>query len=298
MSSFASIRPRLAEWRGWLPPLALPLFMFIALLALGGDRGHFYRWGGHHDFATVRTLTVAENLSPERNFILARGVWLNEAGGFEYNFYGRFPIGGFVLARLAILPFGDGLANKLFAARILAMLMFCGAALFSYLAVARIAGSRRVALAAVPLAFSGFYAVYYADALFSEGVMDMFGAALVFHGMAVFVQEGRFRQLLVKTCAALLLGWHVYGLLLPFIVLGFGGEAVAVARSATAANEKAKAARSAIIALVRSRYAALAAVSILFGSALLAFNLANEYAAYGGGGTENAVGSAVRGFGA
>ena len=281
MFPFASIPPRLAEWRGWLPATALPTLMFIALIALGGDRGYFYRWGGHHDSATARTLTIAENLSPERNFILARGARLNADGGFKYNFYGRFPIGGFVLARLAILPFGDGLADKLFAARILAMLMFCGAALFSYLAVARIAGSRRVALAAVPLAFSGFYAVYYADALFSEGVMDLFGAALVFHGMAVFVQDGRFRQLLIKTCAALLLGWHVYGLLLPFIILGFGGDALALARSAIAPSEKA---RMAIISLIRSRYAALAAVSILFGSALLAFNFANEYMADGGGG--------------
>ena len=282
MLSFAPKRPRLSEWRGWLAALALPLFMFAALLALGGDRWHFYRWGGLHDFATAKTLTVAENLSPEHNFLLTRGVWLNEDGSFEYEAYGRFPIGGFVLARLAILPFGDGLADKLFAARILAMLMFCGAATCAFLAVARIAGSRRVALAATLLAFSGFYAIYYADSLFSDGVMDLFGAALVFHGMAVFVQEGRFRQLLIKTCAALLLGWHVYGLLIPFIALGFGGEALALARSAIASNEKSKATRAAIISLIRSRYAVLAAVSILFGSALLAFNLANEYAAYGG----------------
>ena len=282
MLSFASKRPRLSEWRGWLAPLALPLFMFAALLALGGDRWHFYRWGGLHDFATAKTLTVAENLSTEHNFLLTRGVWLNEDGGFEYEAYGRFPIGGFVLARLAILPFGDGLADKLFAARILAMLMFCGAATCAFLAVARIAGSRRVALAATLLAFSGFYAIYYADSLFSDGVMDLFGAALVFHGMAVFVQEGRFRQLLIKTCAALLLGWHVYGLLLPFIALGFGGEALALARSAIASSEKSEETRAALMSLIRSRYAALAAVAILFGSALLAFNLANEYAAYGG----------------
>ena len=38
MFPFALIRPRLAEWRGWLPPLALPIAMFIALIALGGDR--------------------------------------------------------------------------------------------------------------------------------------------------------------------------------------------------------------------------------------------------------------------
>ena len=284
MSSFALRLPRAAEWRGWLPALALPALMFIALLALGGDRWHFYRWGGIHDSATGRTLTIAENLSFDNNFSLATRVWRDEDGDLRHRLYSRFPVGGFVLARLATLPFGDGLADKLLAARILAMLMFCGAAACAYLAIARIAGSRRIALAAVPLAFSGFYTVYYADALSSETTLDLFGAALVFHGMTVFIQEGRFPQLLVKTCAALLLGWHVYALLLPFIALGLGGEAVSLLRSAVSSNGRAGVhqARAALISLIRSRYAALAAVAILFGSALLAFNFANEYASYRG----------------
>ena len=279
MFSFALIRPRIADWRGWLPLAALPLFMFAALLALGGDRGYFYH---DHEFFTLKRLAAAENLSPEHNFRLAIRVWRDESGGFQYDFHGRFPVGGYALVKLAIAPFGNDLAAKLLAARVLMILMFCGAALFAALAVARITGSRRVALAATLLAFSGLYTVRFADRVLTDGVMDLFGAALVFHGMAVFVQEGRFRQLLLKTCAALLLGWHVYGLLLPFIVLGLGGEAIALSRSALASGERAKAARSAAIALARSRYAVLAAVSILFGSALLAFNIANEYTAYGG----------------
>ena len=284
MSSFAPIRPLIANWRGWLPLAALPLFMFAALLALGGDRWHFYREDGFHNHATAKTLGIAENLSPAHNFLLTRRVWLDADGGFEFAPYGRFPVGGFALVKLAILPFGDDLTAKLVAARILAMLMFCGAAALSYLAIARIAGSRWVGIAAALTAFSGLYAVYYADAVFSENVMELFGVALTFHGMAVFVQEGRFRQLVVKACAALLLGWHVYALLLPFIALGFGGEAIALMRSALASKsgERAKMARAAVISLVRSRYAALAAVAILFGAALLSFNLANEYAAYGG----------------
>ena len=300
MSSFASIRPRISEWRGWLPLVALPPFMFIALLALGGDRAYFYRDGGTHDHAMARTLAVAENLSPKHDFRLASRVRLNEEGGFAYSLYGRFPIGSYVLVKPAILPFGDDLAAKTLAARVLAMLMFCGAAALASLAIARIAGSRWVGFAAAALAFSGFYAVYYADGLFGEGVMDLFGAALVFHGMVVFAQEGSFRQLLVKTCAALLIGWHVYALLLPFIALGFGGEAIALLRSALASDERARAARAAISSLARSRYVALAAVAILFGAALLGFNLANEYAAYGG---ERAlsdlptVSSALRRFG-
>ena len=278
MLSFAPIRARLADWRGWLPTAALPLFMFAALTALGGDRGYFYRDAGVHDSNTRKTLAIAENLSPEHNFRLATRIWRDEDGGFEYAFYNRFPVSAYALVKLATLPFGNDLANKLLAAHVLMLMTFCGAALFSYLAIVRIAGSRWVAFAATALAFSGFYAVYYADGVFNEGVMDMFGAALVFHGMVAFVQDGRFRQLAVKTCAALLLGWHVYALLLPFIVLGFGGEAVALIRSAVSSGEKAKAMRLAVASLIRSRYAALAAVAILFGSALLAFNFANEYA--------------------
>ena len=284
MLSFALKRPRIAEWRDRLTLAAIPLAMLIALLALGGDRWYFYRGDdGIHDDASAKTLAIADNLSIEHNLLLAGRVWRDEDGGFRYDLYSRFPLGAYVLAKAATLPFGDDLAARLAAGRILALLMFCGAATFAYLAAARIAGSRRIALAATLLAFSGFYAVFYADGVFNEGVMDMFGAALAFHGMTVFIQEGRFRQLLVKTCAALLLGWHVYALLLPFIALGFGGEALALLRSALASGDGAKAARSALVSLARSRYIALAAVSVLFGSTLLAFNLANEYAAYSDG---------------
>ena len=281
MYSFPPRRPRIPQWRDWLPPLTLALALFAALLALGGDRGYFYRDGGIHAWNTAKALAIAENLSPEHNFRLAQRIWQDADGGSKYHFYSRFPVGGYVLIKLATTPFGSDLAAKLMAAVVLMLLMFCAAALLAYLAIARITASRWVALAATTLAFSGLYALYYADGVFNEGVMDMFGAALAFHGMTVFVQEGRFRQLLAKTCAALLIGWHVYALLLPFIAIGFGGEAIAILRSAAASNEKAKAARAALISLARSRYVALAAVSILFGASLLAFNFANEYTVRG-----------------
>ena len=281
MPSLPRARARIVQWRGWLP-LAIPLAMFAALLALGGDRGYFYRFGGFEVESTHKTLTIAENLSPRHSFLMAISVWKRADGGFEYRPNNRFPIGGFILVKLAIAPFGDGLAAKLIAARVLAMLMFCAAALTAHLAVARIAGSRWIALAATLFAFSGIYALYHADAVFGESVMDLLGAMLTFHGMIVFAQEGRFRQLLVKTCAALLVGWHVYALVLPFAALGFGGETFALVRSAIASGGGIRAAVSMMPSLVRSRYAALAAVSILFGSALLTFNFANEYMSYEG----------------
>ena len=231
MPASIPIRPRLARWRDWLP-LAVLLAALASALALGGDRSYFYRPSDIlHNEVTAKNLAIAGNMSPKHGFRLATRIWRDEGGGFGYDLYGRFPIGGYALIKLAILPFEGDLAAQLLAARVLMLLMFCGAAVFAYLALARIAGDRWIALAAVLFAFSSLYALYYADSVAGETVMDLFGVMLVFHGMVVFAQEGRFRQLLVKTCAALLLGWHVYALVLPFALWGFGGEAFAFARA-------------------------------------------------------------------
>ena len=265
------------------------LLALATLIPFGGDRGYFYRTE-LHNLNSAKTLAMAENLSPAHRFRLFHRVWLNEDGVPRYSLYSRFPLGGPALVRLAIFPFGeDDLRAKLLAGRALMLAMYAGAALFAYLAIARAAGSRWVALAASALAFSGFYSLYHSDGISSETTMDLFGAMLAFHGMVVFVQEGRFRQFLLKTCVALLLGWHVYALLLPFIALGFGSEAVARlrplvsrARDSQADGDEKPNALAALGSLARSRYVALGAVSILFGSALLAFNFANDYAAYRG----------------
>ena len=276
----ASILQRLARWRDWLP-LAILLVALASAFALSGDRP-YQRDGVANEMAS-EDLAVAGNLSPDHYFRLATRIWRNEDGGFEYELFGRFPIGRYALIKLASLPFESDFSASLLATRVLILALFSGAALFAYLALARIAGSRWIALSAVLLAFSGIYALHFADSVAGQSAMDLFGVMLAFHGMAVFVQEGRFRQLLIKTCAALLLGWHAFALVLPFALLSFGGEALALVRSAFASGGGARALAAALPALARSRFIALAAVSILFGSALLALNFANEYAAYGGG---------------
>ena len=273
--------PISAHIRTWLP-LAILTIALASVFALGGDRGYFYRSRGHHSEVTAKNLAIAENLSPKHGFRLATRVWRSEGGGFKYDLYGRFPVGGYALIKLALLPFGDDRSAQLLAARALMLLMVCGAAIFAYLALARIAGNRWIALAAVLFAFSGFYALYFADSVAGETAMDLFGVMLVFHGMVAFVEKGRFGQLLLKTCAALLLGWHVYALILPFALLGFGGEALALVRANAEAGGRRARILSALPALARSRFIALAAAAILFGFALLAFNFAGEYTAYGG----------------
>ena len=259
-------------------PLLLLLLALSTLFLCNVDKGYLYR-PGLHDFNTVMNLAAAENLSPDHNFRLFRWLRPGPGGAPAYEMHSRFPVGGYVLVKLAILPFGNDLSAEILAARMLMLLLFSAAAVLAFHSLVRITSRHWVALAATLMAFSSYYMLFYGDTVSEEGSVDLFAVMLVFHGMVVFVQEGRFRQLLAKTGVALLLGWHVYAFLAPFILLGLGSEAVRAWKAGTAVWPRV---RSVGAAVLRSRYTALGLAALLFGAAVLGFNFANEYAAFEG----------------
>ena len=263
-------------------PQRLPLLLLLIALSTSflyvADKGYIYRPGLHAHFS-IKELGITENLSPDHRFRLFRFMEPGPDGAPAYRMYSRFPIGGYALVKLAILPFGNDLSAKILAARILMLLLFSAAAILAFLSLARITARPWIALAATLMAFSSYYMLFYGDAVTTEGSVDLFAVMLAFHGMTVFMQEGRFPQLLAKTGVALLLGWHVYAFLLPFILLGLAWEALRAWRHETAPWPRA---RSAAAAVLRSRCTALGLAALLFGAAVLAFNFANEYAAFGG----------------
>ena len=269
---------RLASWL----PLLLLLLAWSTMYLFSDSWGRFDRQSLGHDWDSAKNMSVAENLSPAHNFLMFLSLRVGPDGDPVYEPYNRFPVGGYALIKLVILPFGDDLSAKLYAARMLMLLMFAGAAALAYLSLRRITGQCWIALAATLAAFSGYYVLYYSNSVSNEIMMDLFAVLLVFHGMTVFIQEGRFGQLLAKTGLALLVGWHVYALLLPFIVLGLGGEIIRALRGNGSGDAVIARIRSGAAALIRSRYLRLGAVALMFGLVLLGFNFANEYAALGG----------------
>ncbi len=267
-------------------PAALPLVLLLLAMAtvflLGNDRGHFYR-GGAHDWNSSQSLAFAENLSFQHGLLAFHYQSLDKDGNHYYKgLYNRFPKGGYALIKLAILPFGDNFGAKIYAARVLMLLLFTAAATLAYLALARLVGSGWVALTATALAFSSYYILYYSDKISNEVTIDLFAVMLAFHGMVVFVQEGRFRQLLVKACLALLLGWHVYAFLLPFIIFGLAGELFQARAGIMPSPGLTSQIRQWGTALLSSRYLVLGVVALLVGVAILAFNFAGEYFALDG----------------
>ena len=252
-------------WRGSpAAPLALLLLALATVFLFGGGRGHVNYSYENHDHITLNHMTVALNLSPEHGFLGFYQLHLDDAGEPAYEPYNRFPVLGHALIKLATLPFPDDGSARLAAARTLMLAFFAAAATLAHFALCRLVRSPWAALAATLLSFSSFHALYYNDMVATEGAVDLFGLMLALHGMAVFAAEGRFGQLLAKACAALLLGWHAYALLLPFALLGL---ACALRRRDGRG--------------VR-RHLALGAVAVLFGSLVLAANFAREWAALGG----------------
>ena len=262
-------------------PHGVALLLLIAALATlflpNPDRGLFHR-AGLHNAMTANYLMVAANLSPERRFAGVEILTLDEQGAPSYRPYNRFPPGGYLLIKLVMLPFLDDLEARIYAARMLMLLFFAGTAILTQLALTRLTANPWAALTATFLAFSSYYCLYYSDVVATEAWPDLFGVMLTFHGMVVFAQEGRFRQLLVKVCLALLLGWHVLGLLLPFVIMNFSHESQKLFARLYASGATPRP----FSRLLRSPHLALGLVALCFAMAVLSVNLANEYALFKG----------------
>ena len=260
----------------WLrPPLLLALALSSVFL-VETDKTHF-NLGSQ---SQAETLSITANLSLEHRLRMCLRLDMAPDGSAQCLTYSRWPVGIYALFKLAMWPVDGDLLAMMAAARTFMLLLLCVAAALAYLALRRVASDPWVALTATLIAFSSFNVLHYGQVANTEGASELFAVMLVFHGMVIYVQDRRFGQLVAKTCVALLLGWRVYALLLPFVVLGFVNESVCIGRQLVADRRKRLA--QAALSLIRSRFVALGTVALLFGTAVLGFNLANEYAAHDG----------------
>ena len=278
LKTFAHILASLQS-RAWLPP-ALLLVALSSMFLFGNDHRGYFNMGRHQSLLSAKNMVVADNLSYKHQFLMfIEGQPLDAAGNPTLIPYNRFPIGGYALIKLTILPFGDNISARIYAAQILMLLCFIAAAFLAYLSLRRIASSRWIALTTGLLAFSSAYCLYHSSLISPEVMINLFGVMLVFHGMAVFEQEGRFAQLPIKACIALLLDWHVYALLLPFIVFGLIRELIKTRSAASTPPPPLCQLERATLSLLRSRYLTLGVVALIFGASVLTFNFTNEYLA-------------------
>lgn len=277
--------------RGWslgsVVPLLLLLIGMSTVVGFVQDRNYFYRntWNpsDHFEWLSSHNLTLAVNLSLSHNFLgfvnqsvdaegnIDYGIYKggNSEGDSDYRIYNRFPPGGYTLIKIVTLPFGDDLSNRIFAARMLMLGFFVGTAVLAYWSLCRLVSSRWISSAATLTVFSSTPFFLFNDMIVVELGPDIFGFALTFHGMIIFAQEGRFRQLVFKACLALWLGWHVMALLLTFILLNIAKEVIQ--------SSKTKFGRDLDIFRRVSRFVMLGIITLGVGILILAYNIGNEY---------------------
>ena len=197
-----------------LPPVLL-------LLTLGGmflsawAEGRFVRPVGE-DPVAAGTLARAANLNAEHFFVRFSHRTLEPDGAVAYHLDGGGAPGGDFALRFVTGQFARDHTAQLTAARVLMALFFFGAALLAYLSLARLLERRGLALAAVLLVFSWFWAGS-GLAVAAAGPPALFGVFLAFHGLVVFAQEGRLRPALVACGVALLFSSTALALILMFV---------------------------------------------------------------------------------
>ena len=279
-----------SKWKLSLLPRLPLIYLLLGLSTVflfGGDRKYFYRHG-HHNWVSSEHLTNAVNLSPDHNFLVfTRQIYSD--GGSWYDAYNRFPPIAYALIKIATLPFG-GLSTRIFVARILMLVFFAVTAVIVYWSLNRLTSNRWISLTATLVAFSSYYCMYYMDMISNEITIGLFGTILTFHAMIIYEQEGRYKQLVIKSCIAILLDWHVLSLLLAFITLSLARDALHIWNRRKKRGHLHYQNKGYDVwwqfklllkmdggTLVCSRYVLLTSIVIMLTMGVLAYNIGQEY---------------------
>ena len=243
------------------------VFLFVA------DRGYFYRniWDPHSHFnwTSSHSMAIAMNLSLDHHFLGLESQSVDAGGNIVSSPYNRFFPGGPLLIRLVTLPFKDDISDSIYAARTLILVLFVVTAVLAYWSLSRLTSSRWVASAVTLIVFSSTPFLSYSDMVATELMPGLFAFALTFHSMVVFTQDGRFRQLIIKTCFALLFSWYVTALLVSFILLSLAKKVIRIRNIKTV--------RDFWASVLAGQHFILGVVAFGLFILILAHNIGNEY---------------------
>lgn len=270
---------RLAPMISHIPSVSSVLPLSILLIGMSTvfffveGRGYFYRSTGnpysHYSWATSHHMAIIMNLSLDHHFLGFENQSMDVEGNIITDPYNRFPPGSLLLIRLVTLPFKDGLSSQIYAARILMLVFFVSTAVVVYWSLCRLTSSRWISSAVILLVSSSTSFLHYNDMVAPDLIPDLFGFVLTFHGMIVFTQDGRFRQLVIKACFALLLGWHVLALLMGFVLLSLAKKIIQV--------WKVKIVRNFLVSVLMGQHFVLGIIALGLAILILAYNIGNEY---------------------
>ena len=234
------------------------IFITVSILILQNNQAGFDV--GHHGFLSSHGATLAKNLSGSHNFAMFESVFINSREEVSYNSYSRFPVTAFLVIKLFMDIFSPDLSMEIIIARQVMNLFFIGSILFVFLSMYELTKSHITALAVTLFSFSSFYLQYYNDMIFND-TPTLFGFVMTFHGIVLYHRYRRKKQLFVKAAVGLCLGWHVFSMLLGYILISTIADFYR---------------NRSILRILKSDEVKLGFFSLAVGFLMLGFNFANE----------------------
>lgn len=201
---------------GHIPEVVLALGL-IFFFCYPVDNQNFHRTT-YLNYVSAHGFAVAQHLSPDEGFLMYNRKNVERDGTISYWPYNRFCITPFALIRFVSAPFDGKIAAQIVASRLLMRLFLVLAALYAWLALVRLFGKKEASTVAVLLALSSATLLHFSEMVFND-LPALFGMTLLFHGMVVYEQEERFRQLALKSAIALLMAWQCYAVLMPYTII-------------------------------------------------------------------------------
>ena len=220
---------------------------------------------GNHGRQTSHAMALARNLSFDHNLLMYGRAYLNPDGTISRTEYSRFPMGAIAAVKLAILPYPNDFRNQLALAYRVMLVFFLAGMVMVFFTAMRLTDKAILVAGAMAFASASYYTTYFCDMVFFE-VPSFFGFLLVLHGVVIYHQENRYRQLVLKMLGALLFGWHAYAVLFTYLGLKWA-DAYYRTRS--------------LHGIVSRREVRLAAGAVAFGAAILTWNIAIEWSSAG-----------------
>ena len=234
------------------------IFIAVSILILQNNQAGFDI--GHHGFLSSHGATLAKNLSGSHNFAMFESVFINSSEEVSYNAYSRFPVTAFLVIKLFMDIFSPDLSMEIIIARQVMNLFFIGSILFVFLSMYELTKSHITALAVTLFSFSSFYLQYYNDMIFND-TPTLFGFVMTFHGIVMYHRYQRKKQLFVKAAVGLCLGWHIFSMLLGYILISTIADFYR---------------NRSILRILKSDEVKLGFFSLAVGFLMLGFNFANE----------------------
>jgi hypothetical protein len=169
-------------------------------------------------FLSTHGLAISKNITQEDNFLMYNRKNIHNRT-IEYSSYNRFPITTFIILKTTMDCFAHNLNEEIVVAKRVMLFFFMLSLLLTYIILIELTAKNYIVSIIVTLfVFSSHELLMWKDMIFND-IPSLFGFLLTFHGIVMYEKYRHFKQLIVKSLIALLLGWQVYSLLLIFILI-------------------------------------------------------------------------------